>query len=111
MVKEIKHLDNCKQSSFYECLVPLIRQSNFSRCPRKCLKESFKIIASTNITEIPTCQNEIEADCSENYVFSDLLGKASSGLCPNSCTIQEYSGEIDWIESKTDKQENNTFYA
>ena len=54
----------------------------------------------------------MEADCSENYVFSDLLGKASSGLCPKSCTIQEYSGEIDYIESKTEaKVENNTFAA
>ena len=112
MVKETKYLENCKQTSFYKCLVPLIRQSNFSRCPRKCLKQSMKIIASTNLTEIPTCQNEVEADCSENYVFSDLLGKASSGLCPKSCTIQEYSGEIDYIESKTEaKVENNTFAA
>lgn len=112
MVKETKYLDNCKQSSFYKCLVPLIRQSTFSRCPKKCLKESFKVIGSANLTEIPTCQNEAEADCSESHVYEDILGKASSGLCPKSCTIHEYSGEINYRESKTEaKEENNTFSA
>ena len=70
----------------------------------------MKIIGNNNLTDFPTCLTVEESDCSENVLFTDVMGKATNGLCPKSCTIQEYGGGIDFEISKTENEISNTAF-
>ena len=93
-------MDNCQTIPFYNCVGELVKYANFSSCPKRCLKESMKIIGDNNLTDFPTCSTPEESDCSEMFLFKDVLGNATNGSCPKSCVIREYGGGIDYVIPK-----------
>ena len=71
----------------------------------------MKIIGDNNLTDFPTCLTVEESDCSENVLFTDVMGKATNGSCPKSCTIQEYGGGIDFEISKTGNETLKNYFS
>ena len=78
--------------SFYECYLPKLLKKDFETCPQKCLPF---ILDTTLNTSTPNCPINSEAfDCAKDYMLTYLLNVSNTGICSQSCTINEYTGKI-----------------
>ena len=102
-MKKVIYLEKygCSHDSYYECFALHIKKSDFAGCPSKCLPESMKSLGRINLTYIPTCNSENETACSWNHIYSDIFQNQLDDSCPKPCEILEYTGKIDYIESKS----------
>ena len=79
-----------KDTSFYDCFIPHLSKTNFSKCPKKCLPFSLK---SNATNDLPLCKpNSEEHKCAKSYSYKMLQTTQSEEICKRSCQINQYVG-------------------
>ena len=79
-----------KEESFYDCYIPSLMKSNFSKCPTRC----FPFDSGRKYPGMPPpcIPNTDENICARNHAFAHLLKSYKEQLCKRSCKINEYYG-------------------
>ena len=88
----------CKEQeeSFYDCYIPKLIQSDFSKCPTRCLPfDSGRKYPGMPPMCVP---NSDEKNCAQQHAFAHLLKAYKEQICKRSCKINEYYG-INTFES------------
>ena len=76
------------------------KKTNFTSCPSKCMHPALRLIGGTNLSDIPACKSEEENHCFWKNIYFNLYSRTKYDTCPRQCTIQEYSGRIDYLKEK-----------
>ena len=82
----------CSHDSFYENLALILRQANFSTCPRKCYDYSLPLMKQYNI---PICNETFggEKNCSRSIIQANLR-RLEQNWNKKPCSILQYSGTL-----------------
>ena len=92
--------------SFYECFAATIKSQHEDI---ECLPKVFKSLGKIDLSEFHTCKNESWDYVSNTmYQFYDLFMTIDGKVCPKSCNVKRYLGEIVYRE---DWGTNNTFFT
>ena len=83
--------------SFYECFAATVK-SRYENI--ECLPKVFKSLGKIDLSEFDTCKNESSDSFNTMVQLYDLFMTIDGKVCPKSCDIKKYLGEIvfrqDW---------------
>ena len=92
--------------SFYECFAATIKSQHEDI---ECLPKVFKSLGKIDLSEFDTCKNETNVIY---QLYSDVFQKIDTKICPKSCNIKKYLGEIVFEEDiAVYGLSNNTFFT
>ena len=95
----LKITTNCKDESYFDCFEKLFMDKIHSSCQHICSPYS--------LPTVPVCKTDTDFYCAKT-VYDHVYASTASDetLCPQSCTILQYSGEESWTGNVSDWYDN-----
>ena len=89
---------HCREESCYEFYASKIIHTNFTSCETLCIPASINSLLDSSLQNIPLCKTQKEINC----ILEKAYDNFSASICPKPCSILEYSGKVDYWDSKID---------